>query len=123
VSSGVAVKRTPNWISPRRVGERPDVASIAKVKAERLREWMASCGIYPEAGGKRTLSSGEYCDFGDFHNVIDVIEHVCLASGAKGRAMLGVAGEWTGNAAGISIGNASMSFDDISLQLAEKNDD
>lgn len=32
VSSGVAVKRTPNWISPRRVGERPDVASIGRYR-------------------------------------------------------------------------------------------
>jgi len=119
VSSVVAVKRTPEWIVPRKVGERPDVASIAKVKAEKLREWMVACAIYPEESGKRPISSGTYCDFGDFHHLIDVIEQVRLASGAKGRALLGVAGECTGNAASISIENASMTFDDIALRRAE----
>ena len=33
--------------------------------------------------------------------------------------MLGVAGECTGNAASISIENASMTFDDIALRRAE----
>jgi hypothetical protein len=114
-STSTNERRTPGWIRPRKVGERPDVASIAKVNAERLKEWMASRGVYPEGASAALLSAGAYGEFNDFRNVVSVIEHVCLGSGEKGRAMLGIKGEWTRDVARVEIDGAEMTFDDIAL--------
>ena len=116
-SSSTAERRMPGWILPRKVGERPDVASIAKVNADRLKEWMAARGIYPEPAGTALLSAGAYGEFSDFRNVVNVIEHVCLGAGAKGMALLGVKGEWTGVASCVAVDNAVMTFDDLVLSL------
>lgn len=114
-STSTSEKRAPGWIRPRKVGERPDVASIAKVNAERLKKWMVTSGIYPEPISVILLSAGKYGEFADFRNVVNVIEHVCLGSGEKGKALLGVKGEWTRDVACIEIDGATMTFDDISL--------
>ena len=114
-SASTAERRMPGWISPRKVGERPEVASIAKVNAERLKKWMETRGIYPGSAGVTLLSAGTYGEFVDFRNVVNVIEHVCLGSGEKGKALLGVKGKWTRDVARVEIDGATMTFDDISL--------
>lgn len=114
-STSTSERRTPGWIRPRKVGEQPDVASIAKVNAERLKKWMVTCGIYPRPADVALLSAGTYGEFSDFRNVVNVIEHVCLGSGEKGKALLGVKGEWTREVSHIEIDGATMTFDDIAL--------
>ncbi len=114
-STSTSERRTPGWIRPRKVGERPNVKSIAKVNAEQLKEWMAARGVYPEGTRVALLSAGTYGEFDDFRNVVNVIEHVCLGSGVKGEALLGVKGEWTHDVSCIEIDGATMTFDDISL--------
>ena len=76
---------------------------------------MVTSGIYPEPISVILLSAGKYGEFADFRNVVNVIEHVCLGSGEKGKALLGVKGEWTRDVACIEIDGATMTFDDISL--------
>ena len=114
-SSQARTEKIVTWITPRKVGERPDVASIAKVNAERLKKWMAARGVYPESTSITLLSAGKYGEFADFRNVVNVIEHVCLGSGEKGKALLGVKGEWTHDVSRVEIDGATMTFDDISL--------
>ena len=76
---------------------------------------MVTRGVYPRPAGVTHLSAGTYGEFADFRNVVNVIEHVCLGSGEKGKALLGVKGEWTRNISHIKIDGAMMTFDDISL--------
>lgn len=119
-SSSAAERRIPGWIRPRKVGERPDVASIAKVNAERLKKWMSDRGVYPNGADTALLSAGTYGEFNDFRNVVDVIEHVCLGYGDKGKTLLGVNGEWTGNVSSIAIDGAVMTFDDVALRCGAR---
>lgn len=119
-STSTSERRTPGWIRPRKVGERPDVASIAKVNAERLKKWMVTRGVYPGPAGVTHLSAGTYGEFADFRNVVNVIEHVCLSSGEKGKTLLGVKGEWTHNVSRIQIYGATMTFDDMSLSQSDE---
>ena len=119
-STSTAERRTPGWIRPRKVGERPDVASIAKVNAERLKEWMVARGVYPEGDSAALLSAGAYGEFNDFRNVVSVIEHVCLGSGEKGRTMLGIRGGWTRDVARVEIDGAEMAFDDLMLSRSSE---
>ena len=114
-STSATERRTPGWMRPRKVGERLDVAPIAKANADRLKEWMAACGIDPEPAGAVLLSAGAYGEFNDFRNIVSVIEHVCLGSGEKGKALLGVRGEWTRDVARVEIDGATMSFEDLAL--------
>ena len=76
---------------------------------------MSVRGVYPEPAGAKLLSSGAYGEFADFRNIVEVIEHVSLGSGEKGRALLGVNGRRTGDAESVAIDSAVMTFDDIAL--------
>jgi len=114
-SSQVKTRKIVSWITPRRVGERPDVASIAEERAKRLKDWMSARGIYP-AVAPTALSGGAYCEFGDFANLMKLIAHVWLGGGAKARKLLGVRGTPTGVTAEVEIDSATLSFQDIALE-------
>lgn len=114
-SSNIKAQKIVSWIMPRKVGERPDVASIAQERAKRLKEWMLACGIYP-SNGTAALSGGAYSDFGDFANLMRIIEHVWLGGGEKARKLLNVNGAPTGGRANVSIDQATLEFEDIMLE-------
>ena len=117
-SSNVKTQKIVSWITPRRVGERPDVASIAEERAKRLREWMAARGIYPTGGDAVALSGGSYSEFDDFGNLMKVIEQVWLGGGEKARRLLGVGGAPSGSAATVEIDGAALTFEDLRLSAA-----
>ena len=114
-SSNVKTQKIISWITPRKVGERQDVASIAQERAKRLREWMAARGIYPSSGTSE-LSGGTYSEFEDFANLMNVIEHVWLGGGEKAKKHLGVCGTPTGMRAEVEIDGATLSFADLALK-------
>ena len=114
-SSNVKTQKIISWITPRKVGERPDVASIAQERAKRLRDWMSARGIYPSSGTS-ALSGGTYSEFEDFPNLMNVIEHVWLGGGEKARKLLNVNGTPTGGRANVSIDQATLAFEDIMLE-------
>ena len=114
-SSNVKTQKIISWITPRKVGERPDVASIAQERAKRLRDWMAARGIYPSSGTSE-LSGGTYSEFEDFANLMNVIEHVWLGGGEKAKKHLGVCGTPTGMRAEVEIDGATLSFADLALK-------
>ena len=114
-SSNVKTQKIISWITPRKVGERPDVASIAQERAKRLRDWMTARGIYPSSGTSE-LSGGTYSEFEDFSNLMNVIEHVWLGGGEKARKLLNVNGIPTGGRANVSIDQATLEFEDIMLE-------
>ncbi|MBQ6140163.1 MAG: hypothetical protein IJI54_02670 [Kiritimatiellae bacterium] len=114
-SSNVKTRKVISWITPRKVGDRPDVASIAQERAKRLRDWMTARGIYPSSGTS-ALSGGTYSEFEDFPNLMNVIEHVWLGGGEKAKKHLGVCGTPTGIRAEVEIDGATLSFEDLTLK-------
>ena len=75
---------------------------------------MSARGVYP-ADAALSLSGGAYSEFGDFANLMKVIEHVWLGGGEKARKLLGVRGTPAGVTAEVEIGSAALSFEDIAL--------
>ena len=115
-SSQSRTEKIVTWITPRKVGERPDVASITQERARRMREWMAARGVYPSEGESIALSAGGYSDFDDFANIMQVLEHVWLGNGERAKKLLEVHGEPLGGTAKVRIGTASMAFEDVRLE-------
>lgn len=115
-SSKTDHRRLPDWITPRKVGEKADVRSITLVRAERLKDWMSSHGVYPGIDAPVPLSAGGYGDFEDFPNLMQVIELVRLASGERGRKLLGVIGEPNGRSADVSVSGAELVFEDLDIR-------
>lgn len=114
-SSQKSSEKIVSWITPRNVGERPDVASIAEVKACRMREWMELKRIYPSNEGTILLGAGEYSQFGDFSNIMQTIEYVRLGNGERAKKLLFVEGRPAGNSTEVKINGSSLSFEDIEL--------
>ena len=114
-SSQLRTEKIVTWITPRKVGERPDVASITQERARRMREWMAARGVYPSEGESIVLSAGGYSDFGDFTNIVQVLEHVWLGNGERAKKLLEVHGEPLGKTADVKIDTASLTFEDVRL--------
>lgn len=114
-SSQSRERRIVTWITPRKVGERPDVASITQEKARRLRAWMEARGLYPAGTEETALSAGSYREFDDFPHLMQVIEYALLGGGMKAEKLLGVSGRSTGQGACVAIDDSSMSFEDIRL--------
>lgn len=115
-SSQSRTEKIVTWITPRKVGERPDVASITQERARRMRAWMSARGVYPSDGKAVALSAGKYSDFGDFANIMQVLEHVWLGNGERAKKLLEVRGEPLGKSADVKIGTASMEFEDMRLE-------
>jgi hypothetical protein len=108
-----------SWITPRKVGERPDVASIAEEKARRMREWMKLRHIYPSKDGVAKLGTGVYSEFGDFSNIMQTIEYVRLGNGERAKKLLLVEGSPTQRAAEVKINESSLSFEDVELKCLQ----
>ncbi|MBP5510314.1 MAG: hypothetical protein J6Z49_05300 [Kiritimatiellae bacterium] len=117
-ASNVKTQKIISWITPRKVGERPDVASIAQERAKRLKDWMDARGIYPSREAA-ALSGGTYSEFGDFANLMQIIEHVWLGGGEKARKLLNVRGTPTGEGVKVSIDTATLEFEDIMLERSK----
>ena len=81
-----------------------------------MRAWMLARGVYPSDGEAVALSAGEYADFGDFANIMQILEHVWLGNGERAKKFLEVRGEPLGKAADVEIGTASIEFEDVKLE-------
>ena len=115
-SSQSRERKIVTWITPRKVGERPDVASITQERARRLRSWMETRGLYPAGTEETALSAGSYREFDDFPHLMQVIEYARLGGGEKAEKLLGVSGRPMGEAAKVAIGDTSLTFEDIGLR-------
>lgn len=115
-SSHNLVRRLPDWIVPRKVGDKPDVVSCAEARARELKEWMRLRGILPDANAPVRLSSGAWKEFGDFPNLMRLIESLRLGSGEKTRTVLGVNAEPCGESATVELDSSSLSFEDLSIK-------
>lgn len=115
-SSQKNAEKIVSWITPRKVGERPDVASIAEEKARRMREWMELRRVYPSKSTAVRLGSGEYSEFADFVNIMQTLEYVRLGNGERAKKLLLVEGRATKLNAEVKIEESSLSFEDIELK-------
>ena len=114
-SSQKNAEKIVSWITPRKVGERPDVATIAEEKARRMREWMELRHIYPSKSDTVRLGAGEYSEFGDFVNIMQTLEYVRLGNGERAKKLLFVEGRPVGKSTEVKINESSLSFEDIEL--------
>lgn len=118
-SSQKNAEKIVSWITPRKVGERPDVASIAEEKARRMREWMELRRVYPSKSEAVRLGAGEYSEFGDFANIMQTLEYVRLGNGERAKKLLLVEGRATKANAEVKIEEASLTFEDIELRCSQ----
>lgn len=114
-SSRVKTEKIVSWITPRNVGERPDVLSISQKKAQMLQEWMKARGIFPSEGITVSLGLGKYSDFKDFSNLMQMLEYVWLGEGERAKKLLSVEGNCVGNIATVKIDEANLLFEDVNL--------
>jgi len=119
-SAKTVSRKTVTWITPRTVGDRANVASIAQVRAERLKEWMRERGVYPTVSPTR-LSKLAVKSFEDFPNVIQLIEQLRLGNGEKGRRYLNVAGRRLDSAATFGTDETNLICDDLELSVSGSN--
>ena len=112
-ASQAGERKIVTWITPRKVGERPDVASITQEKARRMRAWMESCGLYPSGDAETALSSGAYREFDDFPHLMQLIESARLGDGARAEKLLGVHPVPVGTMAEVEMEGAALAFEDI----------
>ena len=115
-SSQKNAEKIVSWITPRKVGERPDVASIAEEKARRMREWMELRRVYPSKSDAVRLGAGEYSEFGDFANIMQTLEYVRLGNGERAKKLLYVEGCATKSNVEVKIEESSLSFEDVELK-------
>ena len=120
-SSLTRTEKIVTWITPRKVGERPDVASITQEKARWMREWMKSRRIYPAKDERTALSAGRYSEFSDFANIMQVLEYVWLGNGDRANKLLSVRGEPAEEVVDVSVGDCSLVFQDMWLAAASKD--
>ena len=74
---------------------------------------MAARGVYPSRGESVALSAGWYSDFGDFANIMQVLEHVWPGNGERAKKLLQVGGVPSGKVAEVSVGKSGLVFEDI----------
>ena len=121
IAAKIKTRKVTSWITPRRVGDRPDVASITQVRFQRLREWMEQSGVYPQSAIPRTrLSAGGYAGFEDFPKIVSLIESLRLGKGEKARRYLdGLEGRPLAQMATVSIAASTLQFEDLELKRGE----
>ena len=115
----VKTKKAVTWITPRTVGEKANVASIAQVRGARLKDWLQSRALYPDAAPTR-LSSLVPQTFDDFPNVVQLIEDTRLGRGEKGRRHLGVSAQELDATATLGGGEQALTCRDLLLSAAQK---
>lgn len=111
----VKTARAVTWITPRQVGEKTNILSIAEARAERMRDWMERRGIMPDEKTPRCLSSGTFEKFEDFANIMRLVQTLCLGNGEKASRHLGVACEPRAERVCIATGESSLTLDDLAL--------
>ncbi len=114
-SSNVRAKRDVTWITPRKVGEKADVRSIAEARAQLMRDWMNERGIMPDKKDECRLSSGSYVKYEDFKMIMKLVQAVRLGNGEKAKRLLGVTGEQLPERVAIAKDGFSLTLDDIRL--------
>ena len=82
-------------------------------------EWVQTRRVCPERDGLIELSAGDYSEFGDFVNLMQVLEYVWLGNGERAKKLLEVCGEPAGKVADVSVGDYGLVFEDIKLKLAD----
>ena len=110
--------RAVTWITPRTVGEKPDVASIAQRRGERLKAWLKARAIYPE-GATTHLSDLVPQAFDDFAHVVRLIEYTRLGRGEKGRRYLDVTARELAEAATLGGVGCTLTCNDLALTKAQ----
>lgn len=123
LSSSKVVRKTVFWITARKIGEKANVASIAQVRGERLKQWMEAKGVYPAENGTVQLSSGAFSTFEDAVNLLQTMEYTRLGNGEKGRRLLGIEASGTGvetyGRTTISVESATLTFDELRLKRCD----
>lgn len=115
--------KTVTWITPRKVGEKADVASIAQVRGRNLKEWLKSRGIYPGAEGAAQLAELRPSEFADFPNVVQLASYTRLGGGEKGRRFLNVSATPADGKVELAAGDYKMTCDNLVLERVEKDED
>ena len=115
----VKARKVITWITPRTVGEKANVASIAQVRGARLKDWLKTRALYPEGASMR-LSSLVPQTFDDFPNVVQLVEYTRLGRGEKGRRYLGVAARELSEAATLAGADCTLVCNDLVLTVAQK---
>jgi len=108
-------RKTVTWITPRKEGDKANVASIAQVRAERLKAWMIERGIYPE-GAVTKLSNLEVKEFEDFPKVVQLIEQLRLGGGEKARRFLEVVHRPLATPTTLGSRDISLTCEDLEIQ-------
>ena len=121
-ASQAGERKIVTWITPRKVGERPDVASITQEKARRMRAWMESRGLYPSGDAETALSTGAYREFDDFPHLMQLIESARLGDGERAEKLLGVHPVPVGTMAEVAMEGAALSFEDICFRQMRRYD-
>lgn len=108
-------ERIVTWITPRKVGEKADVASIEQARSDRLKAWMIRRGIYPTAVESVSLSDGRYENFDDCRSLVQLIEGIRLGGGVKARRYLEIEGEPQTKRVEVATPEGTLAFEDIGL--------
>lgn len=118
-SAKVKARKVVTWITPRTVGEKANVASIAQVRGARLKDWLKARELYPE-GASTKLSSLVPQAFDDFPNVVRLIEYVRLGHGEKGRRHLGVVARELSEPTTLAAAGRSLTCNDLALVATQE---
>lgn len=118
-SAKVKARKVITWITPRTVGEKADVASIAQVRGARLKDWLKVRALYPEDAAIR-LSALVPQTFADFQNVVQLVEYTRLGRGEKGRRYLDVTAQELPESTMLVRAGCTLVCNDLVLTTAQK---
>lgn len=118
-SAKVKTRKVVTWITPRTVGEKADVASIAQVRGARLKDWLKTRTLYPEGAATR-LSDLVPQTFEDFPNVVQLVEYMRLGRGEKGRRYLDVTAQELPESTMLVRAGCTLVCNDLVLTTAQK---
>ncbi len=118
-SAKVKARKVVTWITPRTVGEKADIASIAQVRGARLKDWLKTHALYPEVASTR-LSALVPQAFDDFSNVVQLIEYTRLGRGEKGRRYLDLVAQELSELATLAGVGCTLTCNDLAFVKAQK---
>ena len=119
ISAKVKARKVITWITPRTVGEKVDVATIAQVRGARLKDWLKTRTLYPEVASTR-LSALVPQAFDDFSNVVQLIEYTRLGRGEKGRRYLDLVAQELSELATLAGVGCTLTCNDLTFAKAQK---
>lgn len=118
-SAKVKARKVITWITPRTVGEKANVASIAQVRGARLKDWLKTRALYPEEASTR-LSALVPQAFDDFPNVVQLIEYTRLGRGVKGRRYLDLTARELSESTTLTGVGCALICNDLTFAKAQK---